>query len=125
MYQSKVAYAKIQKQKKKKLQKGMRKAERGLGAMPPGAFGIPGASAGSTSLTFEAAANGEDDDDDGEDNDSDEDMASDDGVAAEPDETSFHRQKRKTQRIREGQKPPAAGDANFTIPPLCMQFLMA
>lgn len=117
MYQSKVAYAKMEKQKKKKLQRGMRKTERGLGAMPPGAFGIPGASAGSTSLTFEAAAHGEanDEDDAGDDSYSDEDMESDDGVAtAEPEETSTHGQKRKRQRIRKGQKPPAAGDANFT-----------
>lgn len=118
MYQSKVRQAKLQEQKRKQLQMGMHRAERGLGAILPGAFGIPVASTSSTSLTFEAAADGEDDDDedDGDDNGSDEDMASDDGDAAEVEETSPLGHKRKRQRIRKGQKPPAAGDANFTTP---------
>jgi hypothetical protein len=116
MYQSKIGYAKMQKHKKTKLQRDMRKTERGLGAMPPGAFGIPSASAGSTSLTFGAAASGEDNDEEdaGDDSYSEEDTESDDGVATDPEGALSRGQKRKRQRIRKGQKPPAAGDANFT-----------
>ena len=84
--------------------------------MLPGAFGIPSASAGISSLTFGAAANGEDNDEEdaGDDSYSEEDMESDDGVATDPEGALSRGQKRKRQRIRKGQKKPAAGDANFT-----------
>jgi hypothetical protein len=51
-------------------------------------------------------------------------MASDDGDAAEVEEMSSHRQKRKRQQIRKGQNLPQL-EMEPSPPPLCVGFLMA
>jgi hypothetical protein len=94
------------KKEKERLQTEMKRAERGLAAVPPGAFGTPGASTDRTCLTFTVK----------EDDDSDEDLGSDDGRAT-PVETFPPPKKRP--RIRKGLKPPPDGDANFDSPSIC------